>query len=36
LWTFVIKEMDFMNLKNEQKLKVSYLGFPEMVENLLR
>jgi hypothetical protein len=25
-----------MNLKGEQKLKVSYAGFPEMLENCLR
>lgn len=28
LWNFSIKEGDFMNLKNEQKLKVSYSSFP--------
>jgi hypothetical protein len=33
---FSIKEIDFMNLKSEQKLKVSYAGFPEMLENCLR
>ena len=33
---FAVKEVDFLTLKNNQKLKVSYAGFPEMLENCLR
>lgn len=33
---FAVKEVDFLTLKNSQKLKVSYAGFPEMLENCLK
>lgn len=35
LWVFSVKEVDFLTLKNSQKLKVSYAAFPEMLENYL-
>jgi len=33
---FAIKEGDFMNLKQQQKLKVSYGGFPDMLRDCFR
>jgi hypothetical protein len=35
LWSFFIRETDFLNLKTQQSLRVDFHGFPELITEYL-
>lgn len=35
LWSFFVRQSEFLNLKNQQSLKVDFHGFPEVIMTYL-